>query len=235
MERWCEELGYAATLVAAVAVGLMAQAVIGLVYWHYSRVASSFAAPSSFVAGEILRSQGLGDVDIVKASADSENRYDLRARKVILAARIYAGKSVRSVAAAAHECGHAMQHRDMPYVLAAAEVMESVASVCSTLWLFIFAVGVLLGVHVVMHVGVFVLGIALVCQVLCFGVELDASRRAIGILRSLAEERLDASLAHAEFARLWAVLLAGALTYVFAVAVNGPIELARAAWRAFSQ
>ena len=191
--------------------------------------------PGSRIAAAILSSEGLADVEVAKADDASSGRYDLRVRKVYLGAEAYAGDSVTSAATAAHECGHALQHRDLPRALAFAEVVGSVAAFCSALWPLVFAAGAVLGARVVMGAGVFALGIALACQLLRLGVELGASRRALASLRRLAEEYLAASLTHAEMARLQAVLLAAALTYVLTVAVSGLIELAHAMWRAVSQ
>ena len=55
---------------------------------------------------------GLGDVQVEHVSGSLTDHYDPRTRVLRLSDSTYASGSVAAIGVAAHECGHAVQHKE---------------------------------------------------------------------------------------------------------------------------
>ncbi len=171
------------------------------------------------LARHLLDRAGLADVPV--EPTDGGDHYDPRARAVRLTPAHHDGRSISAVAVAAHEVGHALQHRDQYGPLIARDRL-----VRSTGWVRGFA-GLMLPaapiLAVALHspvvaaaalgVGVLSMGLLVVVHLVTLPVEWDASfRRALPILESGYLDQQDIAAARG-------VLRAAALTYVAAAAM----------------
>ena len=64
------------------------------------------------VARQILDKNGLKEVKIEKISGNLTDHYNPKNKTVSLSEDIYDGTSIASISVAAHECGHAIQHKE---------------------------------------------------------------------------------------------------------------------------
>jgi Zn-dependent membrane protease YugP len=124
---------------------------------------------------------------------------------------VYNSTSVAALGVAAHECGHAIQHKVGYAPLKLRTISVPLANIGSKLSWPIILVGILLG-----QIGLAKIGVVLFCGVVLFQlitlpVEFDASHRALKILR---ESDL---LIGGELKGAAKVLRAAALTYVAAL------------------
>lgn len=171
------------------------------------------------VARSILNANGLHDVPVELTEGFLSDHYDPSQRVVRLSPDIYNGSSIASVAVAAHECGHALQHAQgyVPVVMRSA--MAPVVGFGSNLgpWMIIIALGLGASSQIMPDwawylawVGVILYGLAVLFHLVTLPVEIDASGRALQILET------NHYLTSAELPGAKKVLTAAALTYVAA-------------------
>lgn len=206
-----------------------------LAFWAQARVKSAFAAaqqrrPSSGLSGaeaarHILDSNGLTQVEIEPARGRLSDHYDPRKRVLRLSPEVYQGRNLAAVGVAAHEAGHALQHRAGYAPLEMRNAIVPLAAFGSNASIFIFMIGLFLSwqtarpIHGVATWGVgqytmvaalvlFSIGVFL--QLVNLPVEFNASAR--------AKEALVATgvIAPTERGPVDKVLSAAAMTYVAA-------------------
>ncbi len=161
------------------------------------------------VARFLLDRFGLHHVRVVAARGVLSDHYDPRAREVRLSEPVFHDASVAALAIAAHEVGHAIQHRDHYAPLVLRNLAVPLASIGSNLSFLVIFAGFLLSMTELVWVGVILFGGVVFFQVITLPVELDASSRA---KRALAELGLVSSPREQE--GVSSVLGAAAMTYV---------------------
>lgn len=200
--------------VGTLVLSLVAAARVRATYARYLEVPTASGVSGAEAADAILRSAGIGDVEIVAQEGQLTDHYDPMHKRLVLSYDNYHGTSVAAVGVAAHECGHAIQHH-----LAYAPLQWRMASVGMTniasqvvTWL------PLLGMftHVVTpYTGALFMavgwGIIMGFNLITLPVEFDASRRAKQLL-----PRLGLIGSGAEAAGVSKVLNSAAWTYVAA-------------------
>lgn len=185
----------------------------------YSRVPSHRRVSGAQVARFILDHNGLHDVHVVPAQGGHlSDHYDPRSRVVRLSEDVYYGGSVASVAVAAHETGHAIQHATNYLPLALRSATVPIATLGSNLSWFLIMIGFMLSATSMIWGGVILFSATVAFQIITLPVELDASRRA-----KVELERL-AITAPSERKGVSKVLGAAAMTYVGA-ALTGILTL----------
>lgn len=179
---------------------------------QYSRIFSSRGLTAETAASVLLRATGNGDVAIGRISGSLTDHYSPADRTLRLSDSVYGSASVAAIAVAAHECGHAMQHREryLPLQLRTLSVpLANVGAKCS--WIVLLA-GSLLGLPAVARAGAWLFALVVFFQLITLPVEFNASRRAMGVLEQ------SGLLFGDELTGAKRVLKAAALTYVAALA-----------------
>ena len=124
----------------------------------------------------------------------------------------YSSDSIASMAIAAHECGHALQHQaDYAFLKIRASLLP-VANISSYAGYMAIMLGLFLGQTNLIWLGIALEGVILLFQLVTLPVEFDASSRALTQIRECGigdEEELKGAKT---------VLTAAALTYVAGVA-----------------
>lgn len=141
------------------------------------------------------------------------DHYDPRSKVLRLSQGVATSSSVGAVAIVAHEMGHAMQDAQAFALLRLRSGLVPVVNFTSWLGPVVFFLGMFLGYQPLATVGVFLFAGAVVFSLLTLPVELDASRRAMDLLR---DSHVITDRAGLQGARQ--VLSAAALTYVAALA-----------------
>ncbi len=157
---------------------------------------------------------GLPNVPVQPAPGGPlSDHYDPRNRTVNLSQGVYDGRSVASVAIAAHEVGHAIQHEKAyaPFKLRSA--MAPAVGFASNAWFFLLLIGIFANLAGLATFAIILFALVVLFQLVTLPVEFDASRRAKKQLSALGL----VSAGEAQGASK--VLSAAALTYVAAALV----------------
>jgi Zn-dependent membrane protease YugP len=201
---------YLLLVAPAMVLALVAQAMTRGRFAKYAEIPSQRGLSGAETARYILDKHGLRDVAIQVSHQMLSDHYDPSSRTVRLSYEVFHGRSVSSVAVAAHEVGHAIQHKERYAPLALRSFTVPLASFGSNFAFVLFAIGLAMQMLSVAWAGVFLFGGVVLFQLVTLPVEFDASARA---KRILLEERL---VTAAEADGISKVLNAAALTYVAA-------------------
>ncbi|MGX9133846.1 zinc metallopeptidase [Rummeliibacillus sp. JY-2-4R] len=200
---------------------LYAQRKVMKTYQRYAEVRSTSGMTGAEVARTILDSNGLSQVRVLETSGVLSDYYDPRNQTVNLSSQNYHNASVAGTAVAAHECGHAIQHKEAYAFLTFRSKLVPAANISSNLsWIFIMIGMLSSSMRSLMLVGIILLAIGVLFQIVTLPVEFDASKRAMNQVVSLGIIRNEEE-SHAR-----KVLSAAALTYV-AAAATAVMELMR--------
>ena len=205
-------------LIPAILFTLYAQSKVNSAYARFARVANRRGLTGAQAARMILDANGMSDVPIQVVAGKLSDHYDPRHRVMRLSQQVYHEPSIASVAIAAHEAGHAIQHSVGYSPLKIRNTIVPVVNLCSNMAWPILMVGLLMG-HSVMGDMVFNLGVllfssALVFQLITLPVEFNASNRALEQMEAMGIVTNDQETRGAK-----KVLSAAALTYVAALAM----------------
>ncbi|HVJ50547.1 zinc metallopeptidase [Desulfitobacterium sp.] len=208
-------------LIPAIILSIYAQGKISSTYGKYSKVYSRSGYTGAQAARAILQANGLYDVQIEPVAGKLSDHYDPRDRTVRLSEGVYQGNSLASLAVAAHESGHAIQHATGYFPLQLRSTFVPVANFGSSLGPILIVVGLFIPTfNWLLQVGILAFSLAVLFQVITLPVEYNASNRAMALLQS------NGMLAQDEAKGAHKVLSAAALTYV-AAALAAVLQLVR--------
>lgn len=200
-------------LLPAIALAIYAQVRVKSTFQRYSEVRSSSGYTGARVAEELLRRQGITDVRVEPVSGMLADHYDPRAKVLRLSPEVYGSDSLAALGVAAHETGHAVQHRVGYPALALRSAIVPLAGVGTSAAWILFLLGLLFSQPALMDLGILLfLGYVLFALV-TLPVEFNASARAVALLQG------QGFVLPQEAQGVRAVLNAAALTYVAAAAM----------------
>jgi uncharacterized protein len=174
--------------VGTLALSLWATLRIKAAYAKYSRLPTASGYSGVEAAEQILQAAGVYDVQVVEHDALLGDHYDPLSKRLVLSRDTFYGRSAAALGIAAHECGHAIQHK-----LAYAPLQWRMAAVgltnfASQLVMWLPLVGMITGL-LSTHTGLAILaagwGIIMAFNLITLPVEFDASRRAKQLLASM--------------------------------------------------
>lgn len=208
-------------LIPAILLSLYAQFKISSSYKRYSRVRSQSGLTGAQVARGILNSNGLYDVRVEPIGGSLSDHYDPRTRIIRLSQDVYQGSSLSSIAVAAHETGHALQHASGYFPMQLRSSFVPVANIGSGAGPILIMIGLFMPTFGwLLELGIFAFAFAVLFQVITLPVEYNASSRALKLLQ---DGRM---LGSNEISGARSVLNAAALTYV-AAALAAVLQLLR--------
>lgn len=204
-------------LVPAMIFAMWAQWRVQHTYAAMSRVRATNGMTGMAMAKAIMRMNGVTDVGVEEVGGTLSDHYDPRSKTVRLSGAIARGDSIASIAVAAHEVGHVLQHAQGYPGLALRSAIAPVASIGSMAAFPLFFIGLIFNMPglstTLMNVGILLFAGAVVFHLVTLPVEFDASKRALAQLTS------SGSIAPEEVGGAKKVLDAAALTYVAAAAM----------------
>ncbi|HVU33153.1 MAG TPA: zinc metallopeptidase [Opitutaceae bacterium] len=192
---------------------LYAQFRVSSAYGRNVRVPSRGGVTGRDAAEAVMRHAGITDVEITMTGGHLTDHYDPVNRRLVLSEENYTGTSLAAVGVAAHEAGHAIQHKvgyamlNLRMALVPATNVVSRALPLVMLAAFMLATG-LSGLF--LDVAILCYAVLTVFQLVTLPVEFDASRRAKAQLVALGILDRD------EMPGVNETLDAAALTYVAA-------------------
>jgi Zn-dependent membrane protease YugP len=159
-------------------LALWAQSKVKGAYQKYSKVPNMAGMSGAQAARRILDTEGLYNVPVEVTGGVLSDHYDPRSRKLVLSEEVYSGRSVASVAIAAHEAGHAIQHAQGYAPLKARTAIVPAVSIGSNLGFIVLIIGVMIGSLTLGWIGVVLFGLATLFALITLPVEFNASSRA---------------------------------------------------------
>jgi uncharacterized protein len=97
--------------IGTMALSLWATIRVRQAYNRFSLLPASSGSTGADTAATILRQEGISEVEIVAHDQMLGDHYDPIHKRVVLSRENFYGTSVAALGVAAHECGHAIQHK----------------------------------------------------------------------------------------------------------------------------
>ncbi len=190
-------------------------------YNRYREIGVDRRITGAEAAREILDRNGLHSVEVHEIPGQLTDHYDPLKKSVYLSSENYRTPSVAAVGVAAHEVGHALQHKDAYGPLGLRMALVGVTNFASQASVWIILGGMFFGGKLsstIIWAGVALFSVVAFFQLVTLPVEYDASRRAKAQLMRLG------LITNRELSDVDRVLGAAALTYVAAL-VNALLQL----------
>ena len=208
-------------LIPAIILTMYAQFKVSSTTNKYFRVRTQRGYTGEQTAREILNANGIYDVRIEMIGGTLSDHYDPRSRVLRLSQDVYRGTSITSVAVAAHECGHAIQHaRGYAPLTIRGAIVPVVNFASNASWILIMVGLFMSSFNFLLKIGILLFAATVVFQLVTLPVEFNASSRALAQIESLG------IVSHDERRESKKVLKAAALTYV-AAAATAVLQLLR--------
>ncbi len=202
------DIYYLILVLPAFLFSIYAQFKVKSTFNHFSGQSNIRGISGAEAARLILDANGLTNIRIEKVDGDLTDHYDPSSRTLRLSESTFFSTSVAAIGVAAHEAGHALQHKEMYGPLNLRSNLVPAANIGSTFGPIMAIAGLILQWPFLLHLGIIFFSIAVVFYVITLPVEYNASSRALGILSNndiLERSELDSARQ---------VLNAAALTYV---------------------
>ena len=174
-------------IIIPLVVGLWAQAKVNNTYNKWVQVPSRRDMTGAETAAAVMKKAGIYDVEIVEVVGRLTDHYDPSEKRLALSSENFRGTSLSAVGVAAHEAGHAIQHKQEYAPLNLRMSLIPVTQFSSQLLPFVIFGGFIfpfLGSKLIV-LGIVVYMILTLFQLVTLPVEFDASRRAKKELVSL--------------------------------------------------
>ena len=226
---------YLLVTLAGLGLTLVAQWRVKSAFRKYSQVAVRAGMTGAQAAAAVCRAGNTGPVTIERHQGFMSDHYDPRSKTLRLSPDVHDGRSISSIAVAAHEAGHSIQDATAYPLLGFRSKMVPLTNIGARLWALPFIIGMFLAgaqkpaadaaaagwqpAQYLMAFGILCFGAVVLFQLVTLPVEIDASRRAKAVLAQTGivqtkEEAVGVSR----------VLDAAAWTYV-AAAADGILQL----------
>ncbi len=200
---------YFAFLIPPLLIGLAVQWWLKKTFAEQARVSVSHGMNGAQVARAILDANALHEVPVhVSPGGPLSDHYDPRKRAVHLSQPVYGEVSISATAVAAHEVGHAIQHKEAYSFFRFRSALFPVVAFSSSIWMWLLLGGLLLNIAGLFALAILLYAFAVVFQLVTLPVEFDASRRAAVQLQNTGLTTTQ------ETGGVKKVLTAAALTYV---------------------
>ena len=162
---------------------------------HYSKVHLRNGLSGKEIAEKMLRDNGINDVQVVSVPGELTDHYNPETKTVNLSEAVYMQRNAAAAAVAAHECGHAVQHKVGYSMLEFRSKMVPVVNISSRLLQFVLMAGIGImiatrsidnpsGNTTVLAIGVVLFAVTTLFAFVTLPVEYDASNRALKWLES---------------------------------------------------
>lgn len=178
----------------------------------YSRVPLGVPMAGRDVANAMLQQNGCSNVQVTSVSGQLTDHFNPANSTVNLSEPVYGTNSIAAAAVAAHECGHAIQHKVGYSMLQLRTKLVPVVSFASKTvqWLLLAGIMIVEVTPIPLYIALAMFAMTVLFSFVTLPVEIDASRRAVNWLEGSGI----ASGEHLNYAK--DALRAAAYTYVVA-------------------
>ena len=189
-------------------ITLVVQIYVNNSYDKYKYQSLRKRTTGSEVARNILDKNGLKEVKVVEIKGKLTDHYDPKKKVVSLSSDIYHGDTIAAASVAAHECGHAIQHKQGYIFLNLRSTLVPLVNFSTKIGYLVLVIGLIFSFPKIAVIGLILLLAMLLFQLVTLPVEFNASSRAKKQLTSLNIIYND------ELDDVSTMLRAAALTYV---------------------
>lgn len=191
----------------------------------YSQIALPNGMTGRDVAEQMLRDNGIYDVQVTCTPGHLTDHYNPMTKTVNLSESVYDSCSIAAAAVAAHECGHAVQHACAYAPLRMRSALVPIVSFASNIMPWVLLGGMLLlhSFPQLMLFGIILFASTTLFSLVTLPVEINASQRALvwlsraGITNVFTHDKAEDALRSAAYTYVVAALgsLATLLYYIF--------------------
>jgi len=193
----------------ALLLALFAQWKVSSTYSHFSQVRNARNMTGEQVAAYLLRANGL-NLAVRDTDGNLTDHYDPRDKTIYLSNGVARSSSVAALGIVAHEIGHAVQDAQGYAPMRLRAFLVAPANIGPMIGYILFFIGIFINAVGLVWLGIAAFSLSLVFALATLPVELNASSRALAMLRS------SAIVGQGEVDAAQAVLRAAALTYIAA-------------------
>lgn len=198
--------------IIGIVVVIYAQSHIMKTYHETMRIRNEQMLSGQEIARKILDANGLEDIYVVQVSGELTDHYDPGRNVIRLSNHVFQDDSIASLAVAAHECGHAIQKKEVYLFYRLRSALVPVVNLVSYLGYFVIIISAFAGITAYLLLGMIMLLATLIFQLVTLPVEIDASKRGMEEI-----ERLNLAKKE-EMTNVSNMLKAAAMTYVASLA-----------------
>lgn len=202
------DIYYIILVLPALAFSLYCQFKVKGTFDKYSNYGNARGFTGADVARRILDRNGLYDVAVVPTAGSLTDHYDPGKKVVRLSESVYYSNSVAAIGVAAHETGHAIQHKVQYAPLSIRSGLVQIANIGSMAGPYMAIFGLIFQIPLLAQLGIVFFTGAVAFYFVTLPVEFNASKRATSELES------QGILSFNEMAPAKKVLNAAAMTYV---------------------
>ena len=207
-------------LLIGVIIALLASWNVKATFKKYSRYDCDNNVTAEIFAYEMLRANGIYNVQIHRVRGQLTDFYDSKKKILCLSESVYGSSSVAAMGVAAHECGHAIQDSiEYKPMMLRSQIVKT-ANIGSSLSYPIILLGIIFSAPSVVNIGIILFTAVVLFHLVTLPVEFDASRRACDTLVA------SGSYTTEEVKAVRKVLTAAAMTYLAAL-LNSILQLLR--------
>jgi Zn-dependent membrane protease YugP len=192
-------------------LGVYAQFKLMGTYKRYIQVPNEAGITGAQAARKVLDAAGLSDIPVEEVPGQLTDHYDPTKRALFLSSLNYHQPTIAAIGVAAHEAGHALQHKAAYAPLHLRMALVPVTNFASQAVYWIFLLGWIMNLAKLAIPAIIAFSVLTLFQLVTLPVEFDASSRAKVQLQRLGLVRPEESRAVSK------VLSAAALTYVAAM------------------
>lgn len=147
----------------------------------YSKVPLAVPMAGRDIANAMLQQNGCGDVQVTSVSGQLTDHFNPANKTVNLSEPVYGTNSIAAAAVAAHECGHAVQHKVGYSMLQLRTKMVPIVQFASNTiqWLLLLGVFLVSVTPIPLYVALALFATTVLFSFVTLPVEVDASRRAV--------------------------------------------------------
>ncbi len=193
-------------------LALYAQIKLRSLYAKYRDVPQSQGMTGAQVAQAILNHAGIRHISIEPCEGELTDHYDPKKHVLCLSEENFRTSSLSAIGVAAHEAGHAIQHKEKYAPLEARMAVVGMTGFATNSGMILFMIGLFIRSGILLQIGIWLYSAIVVFQLITLPVEIDASARAKKVLANLGFVNRE------EGEAIKKVLGAAALTYVAGLA-----------------
>lgn len=157
---------------------IASQAYINNSYKKYQKFNVKSGIKGHEVARKILDMNGLPRVNITNIGGNLTDNYNPRTNTISLSNGVYGGSDIASVAIAAHESCHVIQHKNRYPFMVIRSILVPIVNLTSKMGYIVLIIGLISSYLDVAMVGLILIGISLLFQLVTLPTEYNASRNA---------------------------------------------------------
>ncbi len=147
----------------------------------YSKIPLGVPMAGRDIASAMLQQNGCGNVQVTSVSGQLTDHFNPANSTVNLSEPVYATNSIAAAAVAAHECGHAIQHKVGYSMLQLRTKLVPIVSFASKTvqWLLLAGIMIVEVTPIPLYIALAMFGMTVLFSFVTLPVEVDASRRAV--------------------------------------------------------